>query len=241
LARIGADITVQRQTERLRNELVGIVSHELRGPLTAIRAGLRLIEPQLTQLDDRSRRMADIAARNCDRLVRVVNDLLDLERIESGQMPMDRAAIAARRVLDEAVDVTAPLAEEAGVEIAASCETDADVVADLDRTVQALTNLMRNAISFSARGSRIEVSARARDDEFVVFAVRDHARGIPAEALGRIFERFQQVAASDSRERTGTGLGLAISRAIVEQQGGEISVESTVGVGSTFRVTVPRA
>jgi signal transduction histidine kinase len=130
-----------------------------------------------------------------------------------------------------------PIAEEAGVRIELSTES-ATVDVDSGRVMQALTNLIRNAISFSPKGDAVEVSSR-RMDGVVEIAVRDHGRGIPAEQLARIFERFKQVEASDSKSRTGSGLGLAISRAIIEQMGGSIAVDSKVGAGSTFRITLP--
>jgi PAS domain S-box-containing protein len=237
VAGIGHDVTVQRQAERLKDELIGIVSHELRGPLTAIRASLKMVEPQVAALDDRVRRMVEIASRNSDRLVALVTDLLDLDRIESGSMPMERAVTNVERIVKEACEEMSPIAEEACVALVVSSET-ANVNVDAGRVTQALTNLVRNAISFSPKGESVEVSARRMGD-VVEIAVRDHGRGIPAEQLGRIFERFKQVEASDSKSRTGSGLGLAISRAVIEQMGGSVAVESKVGSGSTFRITLP--
>lgn len=237
VAGIGHDVTVQRQAERLKDELIGIVSHELRGPLTAIRASLKMIEPQVAALDDKAKRMVEIASRNANRLVAVVTDLLDLDRIESGSMPMERAVTDVDRIVKEATEEMSPIAEEAGVTLVASSDS-ANVDVDPGRVTQALTNLIRNAISFSPKGESVEVSAR-NIDGVVEIAVRDHGRGIPPEQLGRIFERFKQVEASDSKSRTGSGLGLAISRAIIEQMGGSIAVESKVGSGSTFRIMLP--
>lgn len=240
VAGIGHDVTVQREAERMKDELISIVSHELRGPLTSIRASLRLVEPQITSVDDRVRRMIAIAARSTDRLVGVVNDLLDFDRIESGSLPMERARVSTKQIVAQACDESGPLADEAGVSLVANTNCECTIDVDSGRTVQALTNLIRNAISFSPKGGKVEVSCTRRDG-VAELSVRDQGRGIPADKLGAIFERFKQVEVSDHKSRTGSGLGLAISRAIVEQQGGSIAVESELGKGSVFKIHFPIA
>jgi PAS domain S-box-containing protein len=239
LSRIGHDVTVQREAERLKRELIGVVSHELRGPLTAIRAGLRFIEPQVAALDDRGRRMVDIAIRNSDRLLRLVNDLLDLERIEAGSMPMQRSPVSVGQIVRDACDETSPIGDESGVAVRGVVPEDVSVNADADRIGEALANLIRNAISFSPRGGEVVVTVTPTPDA-VELAVRDQGPGIPADQLARIFQRFAQVESSEQAKRVGTGLGLSIARAIVEQHGGTVSVESVVGSGATFRITLPR-
>lgn len=239
IAGIGHDITVQRQAARLKDELIGIVSHELRGPLTSIRGGLKLMSPHVAQLDEKSRKLFDVAVRNGDRLLRLCNDLLDLERIDAGSIPMVRTPVALGALLGDAHETVQGMADAAGVPLDFSAE-DASIDADPDRIVQVLTNLLSNAIKFSPAGSTVEVRACRSGDE-AHFSVRDHGRGIPADQVDRVFERFAQVETDDARKKGGAGLGLSISRAIVAQHGGRIWAESAVGTGTTFHFVIPSA
>ncbi len=232
------DITKRREVERMKDEFTSVVSHELRTPLTSIRGSLGLLASgALGAVPEKGQRMLDIAVSNTDRLVRLINDILDIERIESGTIAMDRRRTVAREVALQARDAMEAMAAEAGVTLNVSTG-DADLWADPDRIMQTLTNLLSNAIKFSARGDSVELTAELCGDE-VLFSVRDQGRGVPADRLEAIFERFQQVDSSDAREKGGTGLGLPICRSIVEQHGGRIWVESTPGAGSTFSFTLP--
>jgi len=232
------DITKRREVDRMKDEFTSVVSHELRTPLTSIRGSLGLLASgALGPVPANGQRMLDIAVSNTDRLVRLINDILDMERIESGSMAMERRRVEVRGLVRSATEQMEAMASGAAVHIHLDL-TDAEVWADPDRGMQTLTNLLSNAIKFTDPGRSILVGAERRGEE-VLFSVRDQGRGIPADRLDVIFERFQQVDSSDAREKGGTGLGLPICRSIVEQHGGRIWVESTVGVGSTFYFTLP--
>ena len=235
---IARDITERKQVERLKDQFVSTVSHELRTPLTAIRASLGLLASGVSgTLPEKGQRMLEIAVTNTDRLVRLINDILDSERLASGKTPMEKKQCSAAQLVTQAADVMKPMAEKAGISLSVESQ-DAALWADPDRIVQALTNLISNAIKFSPKGGRIWVTAERKENQ-MLFKVRDEGRGIPPDKLGLLFERFQQVDASDAREKGGTGLGLSISRSIIEQHNGRIWVESTVGKGSTFFFTLP--
>jgi PAS domain S-box-containing protein len=235
---VARDITAQREMERMKDEFVGVVSHELRTPLTSIRGSLGLLESG--RLDAaQSRRMLEMAVRNTDRLIRLVGDILDLERLESGLVALERGECDAASLMRASADAVRGMAEEAGValEVEPAAHT---LAADGDRVVQVLVNLLSNAVKFSPPGSTVTLSA-AREGGEVVFAVRDRGRGIPPDKLDAVFGRFQQVDKSDSRHKGGTGLGLAICKRIAELHGGRMAVESALGQGSTFRVHLPAA
>jgi PAS domain S-box-containing protein len=232
------DITERQAVERLKSEFVSTVSHELRTPLTSIRGSLGLLAAGLLgELPEKGQRMLDIAIGNTDRLVRLINDILDLERMDSGRVELRRRVVDAADLVTQAVDVMQPMAERAGIDLRAEAE-HCSLRVDSDRILQTLTNLLSNAIKFSPRGARITVSASSDGGTFT-FRVADGGRGIPHDKLETVFERFQQVDASDSREKGGTGLGLAICRSIVQAHGGRIWAESRVGTGSTFHVSLP--
>jgi signal transduction histidine kinase len=241
LARVAGlmeDVTRYHRVEKLRNQFVSIVSHELRTPLTSIRAALGLVASgRLGSLPGDSQAMLDIAVRNTDRLGRLLDDVLDLERMESGTLAMDKQPCSARGLVEQAATSMRPMAEQAAVRLQAG-GPDATVLADSYRVVQALANLLGNAIKFSAPGATVWVRAEPRRGE-VLFRVKDQGRGIPPDKLGVIFGRFQQVDSSDTRDKGGSGLGLAICRSIIEQHGARIWVESTLGQGSTFSFTLP--
>jgi PAS domain S-box-containing protein len=234
------DITEQLVVERMKDEFVSTVSHELRTPLTSIRGALGLLGSGLIgAMTERAHRMLGIALTNTDRLVRLINDILDLEKMSAGRVELHRKPVAASVLMKEAVDVIQNLADEAGV--AVTCASDDAVLrVDPDRIVQTLTNLLGNAVKFSPAGTTVRLSGSLQGNSFV-FRISDEGRGIPAEKLDSIFERFQQVDASDSRDKGGSGLGLAISRSNVAAHGGRIWVESEVGKGSTFQFTAPLA
>jgi PAS domain S-box-containing protein len=219
------DITERRAVERAKDEFVSIVSHELRTPLTSIRGSLGLLAGgALTAAPEKAERMLQIALQNTDRLVRLINDILDIERMQSGKAELDRRACDADQLVAEAGDAMRSAAAQADVDLVISAGGGV-LWADPDRVLQTLTNLISNAIKFSPAGGRVWLWHEQQGDQ-VVFRVRDEGRGIPADKLEPIFERFQQVDSSDAREKGGTGLGLAICRSIVEQHGGRIWAES---------------
>lgn len=232
------DITERKQIERMKDEFVSMVSHELRTPLTSIHGSLGMLASGLLKADsDQGKRLLHIAVESTDRLVRLINDILDIERIESGRVKMEKATCDLAKLIDEAIELMLPLAEKAGITLSISNVSIA-VPCDRDRIIQTLTNLLSNAIKFSPRDRTIWVNVDLQSDH-VLISVKDQGRGIPADKISSIFERFQQVDSSDSRNHDGTGLGLAICQSIVQQHSGDIWVESEVGVGSTFYFTLP--
>jgi PAS domain S-box-containing protein len=235
---VARDITRQYETERMKDEFLSVVSHELRTPLTAIRGSLGLLASgKMGTLQERGQRMLEIAARNTDRLVRLINDLLDLEKMASGKETLERRDVDAADLVQQAAEVMRPMAAQNGVELVAA-GAPAPLWADPDRVLQVLVNLLSNAIKFSPQGGAVRLEA-AREGGEVRFRVRDEGRGIPADKLEAVFERFQQVDSSDAREKGGTGLGLPIARKIAEQHGGRLWVESEWGRGSTFFLALP--
>lgn len=234
------DVTERREIDRMKDEFISVVSHELRTPLTSIRGSLGLLAAgKLGALDPKGQRMLDIALSNAERLVRLINDILDLERMTSGQAPLQPEECSAHRLLVETSESVQATADVAGVRLVVEDGEDPTLRADPDRVVQALTNLAGNAVKFSTEGDVVTLRVRT-DGPWVVFEVQDRGRGIPLEHQERIFERFQQVDGSDSRQKGGTGLGLAITRTIVESHGGRVELESAPGEGSLFRLRLPR-
>jgi len=232
------DITERYELERAKSEFVSIVSHELRTPLTSIRGSLGLLESGvLGAMAPQGRRMVEIAVQNTDRLVRLINDILDIERINSGQIDMHPVPCDARELIARATDAVAALARDANVTVVADAHP-VSLSADPDRIIQALTNLIGNAVKFSEPGSTVRVACARRDAE-VLFEICDDGRGIPADQLEPIFGRFAQVDASDARQKGGTGLGLAICRSIIDQHGGRIWAESVPGHGATLSFVLP--
>lgn len=237
---VARDITRQREVDRMKDEFLSVVSHELRTPLTAVRGSLGLLASgKMGKLEERGQRMIEIAEQNSDRLVRLVNDILDLEKIESGKEEMQREEVELARLVGEVLDSMQPLAESAGVKLDAAAAARVRVVADPDRILQVLTNLVSNAVKFSSPGGTVSVRVAARRYDVLV-SVRDEGRGIPSDKLEAVFERFQQVDSSDARQKGGTGLGLPIARSIVQLHGGRLWAESELGKGSTFSFTLPR-
>ncbi|AFY35273.1 response regulator [Calothrix sp. PCC 7507] len=232
------DVTERKQIERMKDEFVSVVSHELRTPLTSIHGSLGMLASGLLNADSEpGKRLLQIATDSSDRLVRLINDILDIERIESGRVKMARETCNLADLIKSAVNVIQPLADKAGVQISIA-SLSMQLWADQDRIVQTLTNLLSNAIKFSAAESTIWLTTQKQGNE-VLLAVKDTGRGIPSDKLDSIFERFQQVDSSDARNHDGTGLGLAICQSIVQQHGGHIWVESILGEGSTFYFTLP--
>ncbi|ABA19864.1 multi-component transcriptional regulator, winged helix family [Trichormus variabilis ATCC 29413] len=232
------DITERKQIERMKDEFVSVVSHELRTPLTSIHGSLGMLASGLLPADsEQGRRLLEIATDSTERLVRLINDILDIERIESGRVKMERESCNLTDLIESAVSIMRPLANKAGVKLSVS-HPSIQLWVDPDRIVQTLTNLLSNAIKFSTAEKTVWLVAQQYGDELLV-TVKDNGRGIPADKLDSIFERFQQVDSSDSRNHDGTGLGLAICQSIVQQHGGRIWAESVLSEGSNFYFTLP--
>ncbi len=232
------DITERQAMDRMKGEFISSVSHELRTPLTAIRGSLEMLADGDTgALPTQAQYVVDMAVRGSERLTRLVNDILDVERLDSGSFdvrpsPQDVAPLVAATIAS-----LRPVAADHGVTLVAD-RVSGHALCDADRLVQALTNLVGNAVKFTPSGRVVEVTAEPRGHD-VLFAVRDEGRGIPEEQLDSIFERFHQVEATDARDKGGTGLGLTITKSIVERHGGHLAVESEIGVGSVFRFSLP--
>ncbi len=234
------DVTARREVERMKDRFLSVVSHELRTPLTSIRGSLGLINSgALGALPTEVETIAASAEESAERLGRLVNDILDVERLVSGNFVVHAGPHSAVALVDASVTELASLARRDGIVLEVG-DVRGRVIADPDRVAQVLGNLVGNAIKFSEPGGTVRISAEPGNDE-VTFAVADEGRGIPADRLEDIFERFRQVDSSDARREGGTGLGLAITRAIVTQLGGRVWAESTPGRGSTFRFTLPVA
>ncbi len=232
------DISQRYALDRMKDEFVATAGHELRTPLTSIRGALGLLSSgALGQMDEKAASLLRIALNNSERLIRLVNDILDLERIQHGRGPEAFEPVPLARVVDEAVRGVQTVADSAGIQLIHDT-VQAQVAGDADQLLQVMTNLLANAIKFSPSGATVSVMMRPEEDG-VTISVIDQGRGIPAEMLENIFGRFTQVDASDARQKGGSGLGLAICRTIVTQHGGRIWAERNPVRGSTFRVYLP--
>jgi PAS domain S-box-containing protein len=232
------DITERRIAEQVKSDFIAVVSHELRTPLASIRGSLGLLAAGTLDTDlESSKQMLSVAAIESERLVRLVNDILSLDRLEAHKLPLEKRQCNAADLMQQATQSIQSLAEERNIDII-FVPNAIKVWADPDRMIQVLVNLLSNAIKFSPPQSTVTVTARNQGEQ-VLFQVQDQGRGIPANKKETIFGRFQQVDSSDARQIGGTGLGLAICRTIVQQHGGQIWVESIEGEGSIFYFTLP--
>ncbi|KAB8331556.1 PAS domain S-box protein [Scytonema tolypothrichoides VB-61278] len=233
------DITESQAIEKMKQEFISIVSHELRTPLAAIRGSLGLLAAGvLKNQPETSQQMLEIAASDTERLVRLVNDILDLERLEANKIFLVKRWCDADALMRQSVETMRALAVENNITLCI-IPSSVQVWADPDQILQTLVNLVSNAIKFSSSETTVTLSVQALSDH-VVFQIQDQGRGIPHDQLESIFGRFQQVDASDSRQKGGTGLGLAICRSIIQQHGGRIWAESVLGKGSVFYFTLPQ-
>jgi two-component system sensor histidine kinase VicK len=245
------DVSERTRLDRMKDEFISTVSHELKTPLTSLRGSLGLVQSgSLDKRPEKQKQLIDMAIGNCDRLTRLVNDIVDFDKMQRGLLPLQREAVDAANLLRRAADVAYGTATQAHIGFKIDAQP-AMVQADEERAMKVLNELVTNAIKFSPPNTTIRLAATpsappapgtlAMGPGNVTFTVEDQGRGIAPEKLERIFERFQQGDASDSRALGGTGLGLALCRAIVEQHGGRIWVESEVGRGSRFHFTLPVA
>jgi signal transduction histidine kinase/CheY-like chemotaxis protein len=240
-------LTQRSELDTIKDEFISTVSHELRTPLTSIRGALGLLSAGLMgTVDAKAQNLLRIALTNTDRLIRLINDILDLERMESGRAPLHVRRCSLRELARQAMETMKPMADAAGVNMEFILGVAPEGVffdGDPDRIMQILTNLLSNAIKFSPQQSTITLRVEA-DSTSVQLRVSDQGRGIPEEKLEAIFDRFQQVEAADARQKGGTGLGLAICRTIVQQHNGSIWAESNAaqnrGPGASLLVSLPR-
>ena len=227
-----------QRLETMKYEFVSAVSHELRTPLSAIHGALEVLaDGDAGPLPTRAQDVVDLASRGTRRLNRLVDDIIDLERLEHGSFSFDPRSEELAPLLADAVAPLTAIAHERGTELTLHPVSES-AFCDGDRVIQAVVNLVGNALKFTPAGGVITVSTSTLD-EGVQVTVTDSGRGIPTDKLASIFERFHQVHSGDDREYAGAGLGLAITKHIVEAQGGRIWVESVVGTGSTFCFTLP--
>ena len=236
------DISRLREVDRLKDEFVSIVSHELRTPLTSIRGSVQLVldEPNSVPHPEHQQ-LLQIALNNCERLVRIINDMLDVAKIESGSITLKLKPVNVVDIVRQSIQVVEGPARLAQVTLDARLPARLrPVMVDPDRMVQALVNLLSNAVKFAPQGSTVTITATGSDTN-VTLTVADQGEGIAPENLHRLFRKFQQVDSSSSRRKGGTGLGLAITKALVEQHGGRIFVESEVNQGTRFSFTLPAA
>ena len=234
------DVTQERELDRMKTEFVSQVSHELRTPLTAIKGFTdMMLDGDAGDVNEEQAEYLGIVKSNADRLVALINDLLDVSRIESGRIQLKLEPVDVRAVLGEVLATMRPLVDGKGQTITQAIDDDLPLAyADRDRVLQVATNLVSNAHKYTQAGGAIDITA-AREGDHVRVAVRDNGMGIPAEDIEKLFTRFFRVDSSLTREIGGTGLGLSIVKSIVEMQGGEVSVDSELGKGSTFAFTVP--
>ena len=236
------DITRLREVDRMKDEFVSIVSHELRTPLTSIRGSVQLVLDDAESVKDPEYRMLlQIALNNCERLVRIINDILDVSKIESGNLTLRKKPVHVADLVRQSIDVVAGPARNADVKLVVNVPASIrPVMVDPDRIVQALVNLLSNAVKFAPANSTVTTTVSG-SEHMVTIAVADQGEGIAPENLNRLFRKFQQVDSSSSRRKGGTGLGLAITKALVEQHGGRIFVDSELHRGTRFSFTLPTA
>lgn len=236
---VSTDITERRSIERMKDEFISIASHELRTPLAAIRGALGLLTGGIMAgVPREAHRMLEIALANTDRMIRLVSDLLDVDRINAGAAQLQLAECDLGELMQRAADEMSHAASQAGVTIVTR-PLHVTLLVDGDRVIQVLRNVLSNAIKFSPAGTSIEVDAKQPGEHRVIVSVRDRGPGIPTDYLDRVFERFLQVDSSDSRAKGGSGLGLTIARLIVEQHGGRIWAENAPDGGAVLAFELP--
>jgi two-component system sensor histidine kinase SenX3 len=229
------DVSEAHRVESVRRDFVANVSHELKTPIGALEL---LAETLASESDPEvTRPLAERMVKEAERLGRIVDDLLDLSLIETQETPR-RDAIPVDVLVDQAVDRLRPAAMMASIELHVRHGADAVLTCDRRQIVSAISNLLDNALKYSEAGSTIEVTDSTVDGDIEI-TVADHGIGVPSRDLERIFERFYRVDQARSRDTGGTGLGLAIVRHVAQAHGGEITVESVEGQGSTFRIRLP--
>jgi signal transduction histidine kinase len=238
--RVAARTAELQQALRVKDDFVAIAAHELRTPLTSITGALNLvIDGAIADLPPRIVRMVQVALANSERLTRLVNQMLDLQKIEAGALDMDLHPLDLVAIVDQAIAENAGYAGTCGVTLAVDYATSsALVLANSDRMIQVLTNLLSNACKFSPPGGEVAVTVATRA-QMARVSVRDHGPGIPEAFRQRVFEKFAQANVGANRQKGGTGLGLSITKAIVEQLGGRIGFETETNVGTTFFFELP--
>lgn len=235
------DITERKYIDKMKSEFISTVSHELRTPLTSIRGSLGLISGgAVGEIPEQATEMLQIANNNTERLLLLINDILDIQKIESGEMAFRFQKLALMPFLQQAVQDNAAYAADYGVEFVIFKEVeDARVFADKDRLMQAMANLLSNAAKFSPEGEKVEISVARHHGDCLRISVTDHGPGIPEDFQPKLFNQFTQSDSSDARQQGGTGLGLSITQKLVEKHGGRIDFVTRLGIGTTFYIELP--
>jgi len=237
LGAIATNVTESKKIQQIKDEFISSVSHELRTPMTSVVGALGLVKGGAAgRLPEKAQSMIEIAHKNCNRLVRLLNDILDIEKIESGKANFEIVPLELGPLVRDSLETVAAYAD--GHDVAVRLVEDLHPVrvkGDADRLVQVLINLLSNAIKFSPRGSAVELRI-SRDNHFVRLSVTDHGPGIPEAFRGCVFERFTQADTTDSRSRSGSGLGLSICKLIIDGLGGKIAFDTEIGRGTTFYI-----
>jgi len=236
------DISERKEMDRMKSEFISVVSHELRTPLTAIRGSLGLMATAMAgSLPEKASQLVQIGYRNCERLIVLVNDILDMEKLAANRMVFEPRTSDLIALVRLSLEANAPYAQKFGVTFRfTAADESIGVFLDQDRLGQILANLLSNAAKFSPKSGCVDVTVRRKGDRARV-EVQDRGPGIPEEFKPRIFGRFMQADSSVTRSKGGTGLGLHITRELVERMGGWIGFESTVGLGATFWIEFPLA
>ena len=229
-----------RELDRLKDEFVALISHELRTPLTSILGYLELTLEDADGLSDHHRSYLEVVERNAERLLRLVGDLLFVAQLEAGKLALEWSEVEVETLVEHCVEANQPAATQAGIVLVAESGWAGAIPGDPARLAQVLDNLVSNAIKFTPAGGRVTVRA-SRETDLVVLEVADSGMGIPDEEQQHLFDRFFRTRGAGEQAIPGTGLGLSIAQAIAHAHGGSISVESTEGVGTTFRVELPSA
>ena len=235
------DITERKQMDKMKNEFISTVSHELRTPLTSIRGSLGLLSSgTVGELPESANEMLKIASNNTERLLLLINDILDIQKIESGKMSFKFERVELNSFINEAIVAHAEYGKQHGVNFVLGTELEGvHVFADKDRLMQVMGNLLSNAAKFSNDGDNVEITTAMHHGDRIRISVTDYGVGIPDEFQPKLFERFTQSDSSDTRAKGGTGLGLSITKVIVEKHGGLIGFVSKEGIGSTFYIELP--
>ncbi len=237
---VGKDLTGHKEVDRMKSEFISTVSHELRTPLTSIRGALGLLDGGIVgTLPPEAQEVVQIAIANSERLIRLINEILELDKMEAGKLELHLQNIDPGKLVTAALEGIRGMADQVGIKLSGSIDVRGVVRGDWDRLIQVLTNLLSNAIKFSPEGGRVHVNVERVVKGGLRFSVIDGGPGVPPDQLHKLFKKFQQLDSSDSRQKGGTGLGLAISKALVEHHGGTIGVDSKPGDGSSFWFEVP--
>ncbi|MDZ4832282.1 MAG: ATP-binding protein [Candidatus Melainabacteria bacterium] len=229
------DITARIEAEERISDFYSVVSHELRTPIAKIKSSLSVIEDgEAGPVSDSVRRFVEISAKSAESLWRLIENILDFKKLESGKFRLLRQRLRLSELVENVVAEFQPVADEALIQLTCQCLANPHVDADGQRLVQVLENLLSNAVKFSPRGSAVAVRVLMSESNFARVEVSDQGPGIAQQDLSKLFEKFQQLESPDRRLRGGTGLGLSICKAIIEAQGGRIGLSSREGQGSTF-------